>query len=35
VVEGMDVVQAIVNSDRDQRDRPLEDVVVERIEIER
>jgi peptidyl-prolyl cis-trans isomerase A (cyclophilin A) len=35
VVEGMDVVQAIVRSDRDQRDRPLEDVVVERIEIER
>jgi hypothetical protein len=29
------VVQAIVNSDRDARDRPLEDVVVERIEVER
>jgi cyclophilin family peptidyl-prolyl cis-trans isomerase len=35
VVEGMEVVQAIVRSDRDQRDRPLEDIVVERIEIER
>jgi peptidyl-prolyl cis-trans isomerase A (cyclophilin A) len=35
VVEGMDVVRAIVNSDRDSRDRPLDDVVVERIEIER
>jgi peptidyl-prolyl cis-trans isomerase A (cyclophilin A) len=35
VVEGMDVVQAIVRSERDGSDRPLEDVVVERIEIER
>jgi peptidyl-prolyl cis-trans isomerase A (cyclophilin A) len=35
VVEGMEVVQAIVRSDRDQRDRPLDDIVVERIEIER
>jgi peptidyl-prolyl cis-trans isomerase A (cyclophilin A) len=35
VVEGMDVVQAIVRSERDGSDRPLEDVIVERIEIER
>ena len=35
VVEGMEVVQAIVRSDRDQRDRPLEDIVVERIVVER
>jgi peptidyl-prolyl cis-trans isomerase A (cyclophilin A) len=35
VVEGIEVVQAIMRSDRDQRDRPLDDIVVERIEIER
>ena len=34
VVEGMDVVRSIARSKRDARDRPLEDVVLERVEID-
>jgi len=34
VVEGMDVVEAIAKVQTDRGDRPLEDVVVERVEIE-
>lgn len=33
VVEGMDVVDAIANVERDQNDKPLEDVVIESAEI--
>lgn len=33
VVKGMDVVEAISKVDRDQSDKPLEDVVIEKIEI--
>ena len=35
VVEGMEVVKAIARSDRDGNDRPRDDVVVQRVEIER
>ena len=35
VVDGMEVVRAIARSDRDGNDRPREDVVVQRIDIER
>ena len=34
VVDGMDVVEAISKVQTDRADRPLEDVVVERVEIE-
>src|SRR5438552_156533 len=34
VVEGMDVVEAISTADRDSRDRPRSDVVLERVEVE-
>jgi peptidyl-prolyl cis-trans isomerase A (cyclophilin A) len=34
VVEGMDVVDVIAASDRDARDRPREDIRIERIEID-
>jgi peptidyl-prolyl cis-trans isomerase A (cyclophilin A) len=34
VVDGMDVVLAIARSERDARDRPVEDVVIQRIVIE-
>ncbi len=33
VTEGMDVVDAISALERDARDRPREDVVIERIEL--
>lgn len=35
VIEGMDVVDKIANVNRDDMDKPLEDVVIERLEIER
>lgn len=35
VVSGMDVVDAIANVETDSRDKPVEDVVIESIEIER
>jgi peptidyl-prolyl cis-trans isomerase A (cyclophilin A) len=35
VVDGMEVVRAIARLDRDGNDRPREDVVVERIDVER
>ena len=34
VVEGMEVVDAIAGSDRDARDRPLEDLLLDRVVIE-
>jgi cyclophilin family peptidyl-prolyl cis-trans isomerase len=33
VTSGMDVVDAISEVERDQRDKPLEDVVIERVEL--
>ena len=33
VVEGMDIVNKIVNVKRDGRDKPLEDIVIEKLEI--
>ncbi|MGZ4143490.1 MAG: peptidylprolyl isomerase, partial [Actinomycetota bacterium] len=33
VIEGMEIVNAIARTPRDGRDRPKEDVVVERVEI--
>ena len=35
VIEGMDVVNKIVNQERDARDRPLKDVVMENVAIEK
>jgi peptidyl-prolyl cis-trans isomerase A (cyclophilin A) len=35
VVEGMEVVKAIARSERDGNDRPRDDVVLQRVEIER
>ncbi|MDZ4221856.1 MAG: peptidylprolyl isomerase, partial [Patescibacteria group bacterium] len=34
VVKGMDVVDAISEAERDARDRPLEDVVIQAIVVE-
>jgi peptidyl-prolyl cis-trans isomerase A (cyclophilin A) len=34
VAEGMDVVEAISTVDRDRQDRPRDDVLIERVEIE-
>jgi cyclophilin family peptidyl-prolyl cis-trans isomerase len=35
VIEGMDVVNKIANTERDARDKPLKDVVMESVVIER
>jgi peptidyl-prolyl cis-trans isomerase A (cyclophilin A) len=35
VVSGIEVVQAIARSDRDRNDRPVEDVVLERVDVDR
>ena len=34
VLEGMDVVEAISKTERDGNDKPLEDVIIETVEIE-
>ncbi|HKF00115.1 MAG TPA: peptidylprolyl isomerase [Actinomycetes bacterium] len=34
VVSGMEVVRAIARAQRDTRDRPLDDIVLERVEVE-